>query len=266
MKKNNKKIKNAEIGKIDYKALEIKDPIKDIDFFIRFCSSDIESAIEELGAIQNDMNRKHLQRLVYVNLINRFDYLIDKLLLWFGVNNLKFRTEILKSLDEESITKKEVFEIFFLKEKSYDFIISKLRDVVRLRNLRERHSTKLHKITKILDFKNIEKPRVNNSDGKILSERTKHSSIPNSILGYADWLYCRRNSIVHGDGTNYTNQDLEHLKKNYTINVSKTFKLSLPSIKTAITFYKDLLNMIKDEILAQSYLNQGEKIFDYTDE
>jgi len=30
--------------------------------------------------------------------------------------------------------------------------------------------------------------------------KPQHRKIPYSICGYADWLYARRNSIVHGAG------------------------------------------------------------------
>ena len=88
-----------------------------------------------------------------------------------------------------------------MKDRSYDVIIEKIKDLTRNKTLRERHSKKLHKIlTVCLCWKNIERPRVSQG-GKIFKKTKKNNSQPNSILGYADWLYSRRNSLVHGDGS-----------------------------------------------------------------
>jgi hypothetical protein len=242
-------------GEIVLENLEIKEPINLIDNFLDFSSKDIASAILELEKITDENNRKHLQKLVYVNLVNRFDYLIDKLILWFCIYSSALRGEVLKSIEDENISKREAFEMFFMREKSYDSVIDieKIKDITRLHLLSRRHSIKLLKILKILNFENIEKPRVN-SDGKIFETRKKHKTIPNSILGYADWLYCRRNSIVHGDGVNYSTKDKEYITKQYKVKLAKNFKLQLPSIKTAQTFYNDFLRLISEKIADQSYL------------
>ncbi|MFA6183980.1 MAG: hypothetical protein WC682_02655 [Parcubacteria group bacterium] len=235
---------------LDIQNIAIKEPQSDIGVFLDFCKNDIQSATKELENIKVEKNRKHLQKLVYVNLVNRFDYLVDKLLLWFSVNNKSMRDEILGPLEKESISKKEVFEIFFVKEKSYELITEKIKELTKSNVLRSRHSTKILKILKTcLDIKDCEKPRVNNGDGKIFTKTTGNKSLPNSIIGYADWLYSRRNSLVHGDGTCYTNNDFEYIKKQYkTTNLSKNIRLKLTSITSAVNFYNDLLKIISKNI------------------
>ncbi|MFZ2072595.1 MAG: hypothetical protein WA101_02365 [Minisyncoccia bacterium] len=247
-RKNNKTI--TQINQtIDVENIAIKEPLNDIDVFLSFCREDIQSAVKELEKIKTEENRKHLQRLVYVNLINRFDYLVDKLILWFSINNFALRDEILKSIEEEAISKKEVFEIFFMKERSYEIVTDKIKDLARSNILRGRHSTKLLKIlTKCLCWENIEKPRVGN-DGKIFIKTKKNATQPNSILGYADWLYSRRNSLVHGDGKNYTKNDHEHIEKIYRVKLPKNFRLQIASIKSAIHFYECLLEEMKESIV-----------------
>ena len=245
MAKKSKKIITQEI---DTKNIVIKEPLNDAEVFLNFCQNDIQSAIKELEKIKTENNRRHLQRLVYVNLINRFDYLVDKLLLWFAINNSFLRDEILKSIEQETISRKEVFEIFFMKDRSYDLIIEKIKDLARSSLLRERHSRKLHKIlSKCLAWKNIEKPRVNN-DGKIFERTKKNSTQPNSISGYADWLYSRRNSLVHGDGKNYNKNDYDYIVKQHQVKLPKNFRLQIASIKSAVNFYRSLLEKVKKSI------------------
>lgn len=238
----------SRIKTIDIKNIAIKEPLNDIEVFLDFCREDIGSAVKELKGIKVENNRKHLQKLVYVNLINRFDYLIDKLLLWFSVNNENLRTELLDSIGKDNISRKEVFEIFFMKDRSYDLVIEKIKELARVNLLRGRHSKKLQKILcTCLGWKSIEKPRVNR-DGKIFEQTTKRNTQPNSLLGYADWLYSRRNSIVHGDGKNYTVTDQEETSKLYSVSLPKKFRLQLASIISAVNFYTDLLNKIKTSI------------------
>ncbi|MDP1833366.1 MAG: hypothetical protein Q8L11_00340 [Candidatus Moranbacteria bacterium] len=235
---------------LDIQNIATKEPLNDIRVFLEFCENDIQSATKELEGIQIEKNRKHLQKLVYVNLINRFDYLIDKLLLWFSINNKSLRDNILGTIEKETISKKEVFEIFFAKERSYELITEKIKELTRSNVLRSRHSSKLLKILDTcLNIKDCIKPRVNNSNGKIFTKTTGNKNLPNSIIGYADWLYSRRNSLVHGDGIKYTPADFEYIKKTYnTTNLSITIRLQLTSITSAVNFYTDLLKIISDNI------------------
>ena len=77
-----------------------------------FCGNDISAAIKELEGITTEESRKHLQKLVYINLIDRFDILIDRLILWLVIHKPNLRNEVLKSVENEQISRQEVFEIF----------------------------------------------------------------------------------------------------------------------------------------------------------
>jgi hypothetical protein len=248
MAKKTKRVKKLQ--QLDTQNIETKEPLNDMGTFLEFCKNDIQSAIKELEGIKVVKNRKHLQKLVYVNLINRFDYLIDKLLLWFSINNKSMRDEIFGTLEKENISKKEVFEMLFVKEKAHELITEKIKELTRSNVLRSRHSSKLLKILKTcLGINDCEKPRVNNNDGKILKRTAGKKNLPNSIIGYADWLYSRRNSLVHGDGKKYTSTDFDYIKEQYkTTNLSETIRLQLTSITSAINFYTDLLEIIKNNI------------------
>ena len=236
------------IQQIDVQNIRTKEPLNDIETFLDFCKSDIQSAVQELKTIKTEANRKHLQKLVYVHSINRFDYLVDRLLLWFSINNDSLREEILRSIKEESISRKEVFELFFMKERSYDSVTDQIRDLARNGLLRERHANKLGKIlATCLDWKSIKKPRVN-KDGKIFASIKINKNQPNSIVGYADWLYSRRNSLVHGDGRQYDSRDFNFIRIHYNVNLPKTFRLQLASITSAINFYEDLLGEMRIKI------------------
>lgn len=243
-------------GKIEIEGFEVeaRETLSSIEDFSDFCSKDITSAIDELTGIKVVKNRKHLQKLVYVNLVNRFDSLVDKLILWLCINSQILRDEMLNTIKDQNISKKEVFELFLIGEKSYQLVLEKIQNIARLGILRGRHSSKILKILNTLKIKDFDRPRVNN-DGKIFEKRKKFKNIPNSIYGYADWLYCRRNSIVHGDGINYTDQDRKNIIKQHKVELKKSFKLQLTSIKTAETFYNDFLKIIKEGIIAQTYLS-----------
>lgn len=124
-------------------------------------------------------------------------------------------------------------------------VMSKLKDTLGNTVLRERHSKKLGKLLKLLDFNgsDLDRPRVNPSTGHIFDKYKRQSkSIPASILGYCDWLYSRRNAIVHGGGNNQLSEnDFHQLKKLYKVEPARRVRLSLPSVKNANNFYKDLL-------------------------
>ncbi|MDD5567311.1 MAG: hypothetical protein PHH01_03905 [Patescibacteria group bacterium] len=238
-------MKNNPSGKIEFEQLQFKEPLSEIGSFLDFAEKEVSSEVIELSKFKNENNRKHLQKLVYVNLVNRFDYLIDKLLLWFCTNNKELRDEVLSSVANEYISKKDVFEYFLLKDQSAEIITENIKDLARLRQLKERHSAKIHKIEKLIKVSNIDIPRVNYSNGKIYQKCKTNKTIPNTIHGYSDYLYSRRNSIVHGDGTNYTNNDYDKIKDLYKVRLPKSFKLQLSSIRTAANFYKDLIEIFK---------------------
>ncbi len=227
---------------IDVKKVSISEPALLIDEFTRFCQDDISAAAKELKRLKTEQ-RKHLQKLVYSNLVDRFDSLVDKLILWFSINRDDMRETILKKLETDTISKKEAYELFFLKDKSYDSVVSKIQDQVRVHFLRERHSSKLKRILQSLGINDINNPRVH-ENGVIYESRTYNKQHPNSILGYADWLYSRRNGMVHGNGKQLTRGDLEQIKSQFKIDMSQVIRLKLSSITAAVTYYRQLSELI----------------------
>ena len=90
-------------------------------------------------------------------------------------------------------------------------------------------------------------PRVNVSTGKILEKikLQKNIKIPYSICGYSDWLYSRRNSLVHGAGTSsFLPNDKLQFKKLYNCEPAKAFRISLGSVQITAIFYKEVARLL----------------------
>ncbi len=97
------------------------------------------------------------------------------------------------------------------------------------------------------DINPVTDQKVNPPTGKIASKITpqKAIKIPYSISGYADWLHCRRNSIVHGGGTNkFLANDRTQLKRLYKKEPAIQFSIKLSSIKVTVAFYKDVVELL----------------------
>jgi hypothetical protein len=126
----------------------------------------------------------------------------------------------------------------------------KLQDTLRNTILRHRHSKKLEFLLKILTpLEGTNKiPRVNINTGEILDHITPQEpiTIPYSICGYADWLYIRRNAVVHGGGSpNLLKRDMEQIEKLYGCKPAKSVKLQIGSIENAATFYTAICEKIE---------------------
>lgn len=212
--------------------------------FKDYLECELGPAINELGKI-GETSRRHLQKLVFTNLIDRFDYCIDKTLLKLLEASDEFQDEILGE-HNKPINESEILKLMLTAETPHQVAMEKLKDTLRRTILHKRHSEKLSKLLSVMDVEEVlwRKPRVNPSLGKILNTFTVHnSSVPASICGYADWLYSRRNAIVHGGGQcKWLDRDLKQLKKKFNCDPGKTVKLSLASIKNAAQFYSDLLD------------------------
>jgi hypothetical protein len=134
-----------------------------------------------------------------------------------------------------------------------EYAKSKLQDAIRLTILRERHSKKINKLFETIEKSSEQawqKPRVNPSTGRILATFTiQNDKLPHSICGYADWMYSRRNAIVHGGGSSSLSpRDIEQITKLFKIKApSKTFKIQLSSIELAAAFYNDVCEILKRE-------------------
>ena len=206
----------------------------------------LKPALDELTLISNEKSRKHIQKLVFTNLIDRFDYCVDKTLLILVETDDNFSEELLEH-HTQPILENNVLRLFLSGDQK-DFAITTLKNTLKQTTLTKRHSTKLHKLLKSFGMadNDSKKHKVNYSTGHILDSFKKQGNkIPPSILGYSDWLYSRRNAIVHGGGANdLLENDIKYLKRNYKVEPSKTLRLSLASIKTASWFYGDLVKIL----------------------
>lgn len=214
--------------------------------FQRYIRKEVEPAINDLGSL-DEKNRLHIQKLVYTNIIDRFDTMIDILI----IENCREEGFIESSLANMSgtVTESELVKILIHGENLQGALDLKLRNGLRNTILRERHSKKLSSVFKVFqpDINPVTDQRVNPPTGKISAKITpqKAIKIPYSISGYADWLYSRRNSIVHGGGTNkFLENDRVQLKKLYKKEPAKQFTIKLSSIKVTVAFYKDVVELL----------------------
>lgn len=219
-------------------------PIKD---FITFVEKEVTPAAKELKKLTSEKERKHLQRLVYTNLVDRFDTVIDATFL-ANASKEPLLTAALDTL-KEPMTEGRTLRLLREHPTIDALIEERSREYVRREILREQHTKKLRKLFEILapeeKFDNI--PRVTAATGKISLKVTppKGTTTPTSIAGYAHWLYARRNSIVHGGGrTTLTDNDFEQMKKLYKITPAKGVKVSLGSVGTASEFYQGVVSIL----------------------
>ena len=213
--------------------------------FTKFLDKGLMPAIQDLEKLA-DANRKHVQRLVYTNLVDRFDYLVDRLIL----DNCREELLVSKAFEgtDRPVTESELMHLLLQSHSLETAIDGRLQDKLRLSVLRQRHSRKLITLLSLSD--NVgefdKKPRVNPSTGEIVETfKIQIKTTPHSICGYADWLYSRRNAIVHGAGSSsFLDNDKKQIKKLYNVEVTKTFKISLSSIRLAAKFYKAICELL----------------------
>jgi hypothetical protein len=221
--------------------------------FLSFIEKEIDPAIIELEKIKTEQSRKHLQKLVYTNVVNRYDVLVDNMLLTCAADDTtRFHDVVLGKLEGVTVSLKDFYRTM-LSESPSEYSAEALRETVRANHLRERHSKKLRYLLEecvSIDRSELNKPRVNANDGRIHATYTarKGTTVPPSIVGYADYLYSRRNALVHGGKTNYLKKnDSDYIKKNFKVTPPKTVGIKIASIKSASTFYKYLCNYIINE-------------------
>ncbi|HCC06371.1 TPA: hypothetical protein DEP94_03380 [Candidatus Nomurabacteria bacterium] len=228
----------------------MKEIIELIKKFRKFSEKEIDSAVKELGNIKEEKNRKHLQRLVYTNLVNRFDVLLDNLLLIYGTKDSgDFKNVVLEKVKDTNITLKDFYQIL-LSEDSKVVATEKVEDLIRLNFLRERHSKKLRTLLEVclqVESSELNRPRVNANDGRIHTSYTpRGNNVPPSIIGYADYLYSKRNGLVHGDGALVVlSSDAKYLEKIFKTKSAKFIGIKLSSIESASQFYTHLCDFIE---------------------
>ena len=207
-----------------------------------------------MNSIDSNKSRIHIQKLLYTSLVDRFDYMVDKTIL----DNCREDVLVKKAFqgNDEAVKESELFEL--LMNDDYQVALEqRLQEKLRLKVIKQRHSLKLALLLQI--FNDIEdkdmnsfktKPRVNPATGKILGtyKPKQTDSSPTGICGFADWLYSRRNGLVHGEGNKYTKGDIEQLKKHYNKDVAKTFAIKGGTVELTAVFYADVCELIKKNV------------------
>ena len=186
---------------------------KIIEQFLEFIVNDVEPAFKEIKKL-SDANRIHVQRLVYTNVVDRFDYLLDNVLL-SSVTIDPILNDLLNGMKSQ-VTEADLLPYFLSGgPASTNRAIDRLQDQLRGTVLRQRHAKKLALLyMALIPEEDAMKPRVNENTGQVLAQMKGNKTIPNSIVGYADWLYCRRSAIVHGGNQRQiSNADLAYLTR-----------------------------------------------------
>ena len=217
-------------------------PIKD---FQKFVNVEVLPAITDLGKL-GDQNRIHVQKLVYTNLVDRFDTMVDSTLL-MNCREESLVNEALKDLSG-TISESDLIRLLINVDNLQEALDIKLKNSLRNSVLNQRHSKKLQAMFRLLnpDINYWNLPRVNPATGDILEQiKPPNKQQPLSICGYADWLYSRRNSIVHGGGTNrFLENDKNQLKKLFSCTAPNFIRIKLSSVENAVAFYLATTNIL----------------------
>lgn len=218
-----------------------------IDDLQKFLKKEITPAVSDIEKLE-DASRKHIQKLVYTNMVDRFDTMVDYCIL-ANCREENLAEEALKN-STSPVTEAELIRLLMRGEKLQDALVERLQDGLRNSVLRQRHSRKLQSLIRTVapaSGADNPVPRVNSNTGSIVEKfKPQRKDIPHSIVGYADWLYSRRNSIVHGAGTNkFLENDKTQIKRLWKCDLSSTFKISVGSIRVALAFYNDLISILR---------------------
>ena len=219
--------------------------IDSLNEFKTFIEGEITPATKDLEKLA-DANRKHVQKLVFTNLVDRFDAAVDTCLL----GNCREEVLVADATKRMSqpIIEADLVQLLLRSEDIQTSLEAKLQDSIRESILRQRHSRKLAKLFEVLqpDQECWNTPRVNVSVGTIHGKiKPQQRTVPYSICGYADWLYSRRNSIVHGAGsTRFLANDVEQLESLFKRKPAQRVRIQLSSITVAAKFYVGLVDML----------------------
>lgn len=222
---------------------------KTIKDFQKFVGTEVTPAISDLGKL-DDRHRIHVQKLVYTNLVDRFDTMVDSTIL----ENCREGTLIDEATKDltGAITESDLVRLLIHADNLQEALNTKLRNSLRNSVLRQRHSKKLQTLFKVMrpELNCWSLPRVNPANGEILEAiKPTNKQQPLTLCGYADWLYSRRNSIVHGGGTNkFLENDKVQLKKLFGCAPPDSIKIKLASVENAVAFYKGVTDVLLQDV------------------
>jgi hypothetical protein len=214
--------------------------------FKKYVDKQILPAFDDIKDLE-DGSRKHVQKLVYTNLVDRFDVMVDHSIL----DNCRseFVIEAISPSLTETVNESYLLQLLMNADTIQDAIDERLKSAIRNTILRKRHSLKLQFLLKL--FERLEysrgNPQVQPGNGNVLLTATKTKvNMPHSVCGYTDWLYSRRNAIVHGAGTSsYLKNDIKQLKHIYKFQCPNTFKLKIGAVSSTVKFYCCILNVLE---------------------
>lgn len=223
--------------------------ISGINEFKKYVDTQITPSISEIKGL-NDNSRKHVQKLVYTNIVDRFDVMIDTAIL----TNCRseFVIEAISPSLTETVNEKYLLKLLMDTDNVQDAIDERLKLAIRNTVLRKRHSQKLQFLLKLFDRLEYStlKPQVQPGNGNIVQNANKTKvNIPHSVCGYADWLYSRRNAIVHGASASpkYLQNDSKKLKEIYKYDCPKSINLKFGAIEQTVRFYTCIVNILLGE-------------------
>ena len=210
--------------------------------FKKYLEKDFRPAYYEIGRL-DDKNRIHIQKSLYISLLNRFDSTLDD---FFKSNsNLEIddRSATIKADLEAPVTTKMLKST--LKE-GVGYLEDKRRVAFMGDAARRKHVDKARLMLKTIGFndKGLNNNRVNNLTGGIFNSfETTSSNAPSSIIGFIDWLYCRRNVLVHSGGRSaFDKSVVDRFQKDYKVKLT-TIRISYGALSIADKFYSDLLKL-----------------------
>ena len=216
--------------------------------FVKFIEDYITPARTDIIAL-TDTNRVHIQKLLYTNLVDRFDAMVDSTIL-SNCRHPDILTKATAGMDKE-IRESDLLTLLMDTDSLQEAIDSRLKNSLRLTALRDRHSKKLLFLLQNLCQMNqgvcMNKPRVRLNTGAISDTdiRVDNRDVPQSICGYADWLYSRRNTIVHGGGSSAILQnDKAQLKKLYKCDVANRIRITLQAVDYSVVFYRAVSDLV----------------------
>ena len=213
--------------------------------FAAFVKGEILPATKDIEKLA-DANRKHIQKLVYTNLVDRFDSAVDGALL----DNCREDELVAAAADQlkQPIIEADLLRLLMRTDDLQTALDDRLADALRQSVLRERHSRKLSQLFRVLqpDQECWNTPRVRITVGTIHSKlQPQRPTVPHSICGFADWLYSRRNSVVHGAGTTqFLPNDRTQIKKLFRCKVAQRVRIQLSSTTAAATFYQSVVDLL----------------------
>lgn len=219
------------------------------DEFKRYVEKQIQPSVDDIASLE-DKSRKHVQKLVYTNLVDRFDVMVDSLIL----SNCRsdFVIEAISPSLSETVSESYLLSLLMDANSVQDAIDERLKVAIRNIILRKRHSQKLHFLLKLLDKTEYSKmkPQVQPGNGNVVdTAKMTRVNVPHSVCGYADWIYSRRNAVVHGARTSkYLENDKKQLRKLYSFECPDTFKLKIGAVSSTLRFYLCIVGILKHDL------------------